>query len=206
LVHASNTARLSKRCERGIKGVILGFGAFEKVKPTKPWLNFGKVQVERRPRVKLGFAMRRPTHHVSEINFTRRNAMPRTKVSVPDVAEVAPGLWSNAIRVGDMLFISGQVARPFEGGTGIVGKDEYEQTRQIFSRIDRIIKAAGGTMDNLVKMTIYVVDIKNNTEVWRARREFFTGDFPASTLVEVRSLAKPEVLVEIETVAHLGKN
>jgi len=58
--------------------------------------------------------------------------MSRTKVSVPDVAEVAPGLWSNAIRAGDMLFISGQVARPFEGGTGIVGKDEYEQT---FGRI-----------------------------------------------------------------------
>jgi 2-iminobutanoate/2-iminopropanoate deaminase len=58
------------------------------------------------------------------------------------------------------------------------------QTRQIFSRIDCIIKSAGGTMDNLVKMTIYVVDIKNNTEVWRARREFFSGDFPASTLVE----------------------
>ena len=81
-------------------------------------------------------------------------------------------------------------------GTQLVGKDEYEQTRQIFFRIDRIIKAAGGTMDNLVKMTIYLVDIRNNTEVWRARREFFTGDFPASTLVEVRSLAKPEVLVE----------
>ena len=96
--------------------------------------------------------------------------------------------------------------RPFEGGAGLVGKDEYEQTRQIFSRIDRIIKAAGGTMDDLIKMTIYVVDIKNNTEVWRARREFFTGDFPASTLVEVRSLAKPEVLVEIEVVAYLGKS
>jgi hypothetical protein len=60
-------------------------------------------------------------------------------------------------------------------------------------------------MDNLIKMTIYVVDIKNNTEVWRARREFFTGDFPASTLVEVRSLAKPEVLVEIEAVAYLAR-
>jgi len=105
-----------------------------------------------------------------------------------------------------MLFISGQVARPFEGGTGIVGNDEYEQTKQIFSRIDCIVKAAGGTMDDLVKMTIYVVDIRNNTEVWRARREFFTGDFPASTLVEVRSLAKPEVLVEIEAVAYLGRS
>jgi 2-iminobutanoate/2-iminopropanoate deaminase len=131
--------------------------------------------------------------------------MPRTKVSIPDVAEVGPGLWSNAIRAGDMLFISGQVARPFEGGAGMVGKDEYEQSKQIFSRIKRIVKAAGGTMDDLVKMTIYVVDITKNTEVWRARREFFSGDFPASTLVEVRSLAKPDVLVEIETVAYFGK-
>ncbi len=56
--------------------------------------------------------------------------MPRTKVSVPDLAEVDPGLWSKAIRAGDMLFISGQVARPFEGGTRIIGKDEYEQTKQ----------------------------------------------------------------------------
>ena len=132
--------------------------------------------------------------------------MPRTKLSVPDVAEVAPGLWSNAIRAGDTLYISGQVARPFDEGAAIVGKDEYEQARQIFLRIERIIKAAGGTMDDLVKMTIFVVNIKNNSGVWRARREFFTGDFPASTLVEVRSLAKPEVLVEIETVAYLGRN
>jgi 2-iminobutanoate/2-iminopropanoate deaminase len=149
----------------------------------------------------------RSEHNRQRIGITpKENAMSRTKVSVPDVAEAGPDLWSNAIRAGDMLFISGQVARPFEGGTEIVGKDEYEQTRQIFSRIERIIKAAGGTMDNLVKMTIYVVDIKKNTEVWRARREFFTGDFPTSTLVEVRSLAKPDVLVEIETVAYLGKS
>ena len=86
-----------------------------------------------------------------------------------------------------------------------MGTDEYAQAKQIFARTERIIKAAGGTMDNLVKMTIFMVDITKNTEVWRARREFFTGDFPASTLVEVRALAKPEVLVEIESVAWLGK-
>jgi 2-iminobutanoate/2-iminopropanoate deaminase len=88
----------------------------------------------------------------------------------------------------------------------MVGNNEYEQARHIFSRIERIIKAAGGTMDNLVKMTIFLVNIKNNTEVWRARREFFSGDFPASTLVEVRSLAGAEVLVEIEAVAWLGRS
>ena len=123
--------------------------------------------------------------------------MLRKKVSVPDVAEAGPGLWSNAIRAGNTLYIAGQVARPFEGGSGLAGQDEYEQTQQIFSRIERIVKAAGGTLDDVVKMTIYMVNIQKNTEVWRARREFFSGDFPTSTLVEVRSLAKPPVLVEI---------
>ena len=130
--------------------------------------------------------------------------MPRTKVVVPNVAEADPGLWSNCIRAGDLLFIAGQVARPFGGGRALVGSNEYEQSKQIFSRIQRICEAAGGSLDDIVKMTIYMVNIKHNTEVWRARREFFTGDFPASTLVEVRSLAGAETLVEIETVAYLG--
>jgi len=131
--------------------------------------------------------------------------MPRAKVTIPDLAEAGPGLWSNCIRAGDLLFISGQVARPFEGGTTLVGSNEYEQTRQIFLRIKRVCEAAGGSLDDIVKMTIFMVNIRNNTEVWRARRECFTGDFPASTLVEVRSLASPETLVEIEAIAYLGK-
>jgi 2-iminobutanoate/2-iminopropanoate deaminase len=132
--------------------------------------------------------------------------MSRTKITIPSVAEAGPELWSNCIRAGDFLFISGQVARPLEGGKTLVGSDEYAQTKQIFSRIKCICEGAGGSLDDIVKMTIYMVDIRNNTEVWRARREFFRGDFPASTLVEVRSLAGPETLVEIETVAFLGKS
>src|SRR5688572_3564708 len=131
--------------------------------------------------------------------------MPRTKVAIPTVAEADPGLWSNCIRAGDLLFISGQVARPLAGGKTLVGSTEYEQTSQIFSRIKCICEGAGGSLDDIVKMTVFMVDIRNNTEVWRARREFFSGDFPASTLVEVRSLAGPETLVEIEAVAYLGK-
>jgi len=105
-----------------------------------------------------------------------------------------------------MLFISGQVARPLEGGKTLVGDNEYEQAKQTFTRIKAICEGAGGSLQDVVKMTIFMVNIKNNTEVWRARREFFTGDFPASTLVEVRSLAGPETLVEIEAVAYLGKS
>jgi enamine deaminase RidA (YjgF/YER057c/UK114 family) len=131
--------------------------------------------------------------------------MPRKKVAVPNVAEAEAGLWSNGIRAGDFLFISGQVARPYDGGKKLVGSSEYEQAWHIFSRIKRICEAAGAGMEDVVKMTIFLVDISKNTEVWRARREFFSGDFPASTLVEVRSLAGKETLVEIEAVAYLGK-
>ena len=131
--------------------------------------------------------------------------MPRTRVPIPGLAEAEPGLWSNCIRAGELLFISGQVARPFDGGATLVGEDEYAQAKHIFARIQRICEAAGGSLDDLVKMTIFMVDIKKNTEVWRARREFFRGDFPASTLVEVRSLAGAETVVEIEAVVYLGK-
>ena len=132
--------------------------------------------------------------------------MPRTRVTVPNVAEAGPGLWSNCIRAGDFIFISGQVARPLEGGKTLVGENEYEQAKQIFTRSRCICEGAGGSLQDVVKMTIFMVNITNNTEVWRARRECFTGDFPASTLVEVRSLAGPETLVEIEAVAYLGKS
>jgi enamine deaminase RidA (YjgF/YER057c/UK114 family) len=131
--------------------------------------------------------------------------MPRAKVTIPNVAEAGPGLWSNCIRAGDLLFISGQVARPLEGGRTLAGDNEYEQSTQIFTRIKAICEGAGGSLDDVVKLTIFVVNIRNNTEVWRARREFFSGDFPASTLVEVRSLATPETLVEIEAIASLAR-
>ena len=130
--------------------------------------------------------------------------MRRTKVAVPDVAEAGPNCGQTRYARATCFTFPARSHVPLKAAHRWSAQNEYEQTRQIFSRIDRIIKAAGGTMDNLVKMTIYMVDIRNNTEVWRARREFFSGDFPASTLVEVRSLAKPEVLVEIEAVAWLG--
>jgi 2-iminobutanoate/2-iminopropanoate deaminase len=136
---------------------------------------------------------------------TEITAMPRAKVCIANVAEAGPGLWSNCIRAGDLLFISGQVARQLEGGGTLVGADEYGQATQIFTRIKAICEGAGGSLDDVVKLTIFMVNIRNNTEVWRARREFFSGDFPASTLVEVRSLATPETLVEIEAVAYVGK-
>jgi 2-iminobutanoate/2-iminopropanoate deaminase len=125
------------------------------------------------------------------------------RISSPHVAEPPPERWSNALRVGSMLYVSGMVSRANDGKT-IQGKGEYEQARIIFQKIRHLVEAAGGGMPDIVKMIIYVVDIRNNVEVWRARREFFLGDFPVSTLVQVAALGTPEVLVEIEVIAHLG--
>lgn len=125
------------------------------------------------------------------------------KITSPHVTEPPPGRWSNALRVGDMLFISGTVSRASDGVT-IEGSNEYEQAKVIFGKIRHLVETAGGAMSDIVKMTIYVVNIKQNTEVWRARQEFFTGDFPCSSLVEVRNLATPEILVEIEAIACIG--
>jgi len=125
------------------------------------------------------------------------------RITSPEVAEPPPGRWSNALRVGDLLFVSGMVSRAPDG-IAIQGSNEYKQAKIIFGKIRHLVEAAGGAMSDVAKMTIYVVNIKQNTEVWRARQEFFTGDFPCSTLVEVRSLAAPEILVEIEAIACIG--
>jgi 2-iminobutanoate/2-iminopropanoate deaminase len=129
----------------------------------------------------------------------------RTRVSSPAVAEPAPGLWSNCIRVGEAVYVSGMTSRANDGVT-IQGKDEYEQAKVIFAKIKHLVEAAGGAMGDVVKITICVTDIGKNAEVWRARKEVFTGDFPASTLVEVSALARPEILVEIEAVAYIGSS
>ncbi|MEE9149828.1 MAG: Rid family hydrolase, partial [Candidatus Tectomicrobia bacterium] len=76
--------------------------------------------------------------------------------------------------------------------------------RAIFTKIQHLMAASGGQMNDIVKVVIYVTDIKRREEVWKARREVFSGDFPVSTLVEVSALAAPELLVEVEAVGLLG--
>ncbi|MDY6460274.1 RidA family protein [Acinetobacter faecalis] len=128
--------------------------------------------------------------------------MLKERVISENVKEPAPGMWSNCLKVGNQVFISGMTARQSDGET-VLG-EEYEQSQVIFEKIKNLIEAAGGTMNNVVKMTIFVTNIANNSAVWKARKEFFTGDFPACTLVEVKSLAKPEILLEIEALAILN--
>ena len=114
------------------------------------------------------------------------------------VAEPQPETWSNCRVMGNQLLTAGMTAAD-------AGGDEYSQARAIFEKIRHLVETAGGAMNDIAKVNIFVTNIGNREEVWRARREFFTGDFPVSTLVEVRALATPEMLVEIEAVGFIGE-
>lgn len=127
----------------------------------------------------------------------------KTRILSPQVGEPAEGMWSNCLRIDDFIFVSGLTARGLDGQT-IEGDNEYDQSMTIFTKIKNLVEEAGAQMDDVVKMTIYVTNMPENHQVWKARKEFFTGDFPACTLVEVSALAKPEILVEIEAIAIAG--
>jgi len=130
--------------------------------------------------------------------------MPATKkrVSSPQVPEPPPQTWSNCLVVGNQVFIAGMTART---GSVVVGGDSvYEQSKAVFAKIKHLMEAAGGRMDDIVKVLIFVTDITRREEVWKARREVFSGDFPVSTLVEARALAAPDLLVEVEAIGVLG--
>lgn len=129
--------------------------------------------------------------------------MKKERIIAKSVREPAEKMWSNCLKVGNQLFVSGLTARADDGET-ILGDNEYEQATVVFQKIKDLLEAGGAQIDDVVKMTIFVTNIKNNKGVWQARQAFFNGDFPACTLVEVRALAKPEILLEIEATAILG--
>jgi enamine deaminase RidA (YjgF/YER057c/UK114 family) len=126
----------------------------------------------------------------------------RRRISSPHVPEPPPGTFSRAIQVGAQLFVAGMTANSPSGIEG--GDSMYEQTRAVFKKIQHLVQAAGGTMNDIVKMTGYVTDIGKRDEYLRARRDFFTADPPASTLVEVTALAAPGLIVEVEVMAIVG--
>jgi len=126
------------------------------------------------------------------------------RVTSPHVPEPPPERWSNCLVSDGIAYVSGMTCRGVDDAK-LKNMDEYEQSKVIFEKIKGMVEAAGGMMSDVVKVTIYVTNIKNNTKVWKARAEYFKGNFPASTLVQVAALAAPEILVEIEAIAHIGK-
>ena len=125
------------------------------------------------------------------------------RVIAPEVAEGAPETWSNCLVAGNTVYIAGLTARD-PVGDATIGADDETQARIIFGKMKALLEAAGGDMSDVIKMTVYVTDIRRRKQVWQARREFFSGDFPASTLMKVSKMADPAITVEIEAIAVLG--
>ena len=103
-------------------------------------------------------------------------------------------------RVGDMLYISGQAA--IDGDGELVGVGDFDaQADQAFANLERVLKAGGSSLPNVVKVTIFLRDMGNFPKIVELRGRYFTAPYPADTIVEVSSLYSPDALIEIEAIA-----
>jgi enamine deaminase RidA (YjgF/YER057c/UK114 family) len=126
--------------------------------------------------------------------------MPKQIVNPPTMAP--PSGYSYAVKKrGTPVFISGQVGLGADGklpGEGDIGA----QTEQTFQNLRTVVEACGGSMDDIVKLTIFVTDPSYRSAVVAARQRYFKeGAYPASTYLVVAGLAVPQLLVEVEAVA-----
>ena len=112
------------------------------------------------------------------------------------------GTHPQAVRVGNLLFLSGALARDTDAEFGDIG----QQTEAIFQRIKHIVEREGGTLDNVVKITNFVMDNSPaaTAATQAARVKMFGDNLPASTRVRVAALSEPHLLIEIDAIAVLG--
>lgn len=126
--------------------------------------------------------------------------MKKTQIATTN-APAAIGPYSQAIKCGDMLYISGQI--PLNPADGTIPEGIKAQTAQSISNIKAILKEAGASIDNVVKTTVFLADMSLFGEMNEIYGQEFTALFPARSAVAVRELPK-QVLVEIETIATLA--
>lgn len=110
--------------------------------------------------------------------------------------------YSRAVRVRNRVYLTGTTAIDENGNLVGVG-DGYKQTVQAIRNIERALKKAGATLANVVRTRMFVTDISRWEEYGRAHREFFGEIRPCATMVEVRALIDPNMLIEIEAEAEL---
>ncbi len=129
--------------------------------------------------------------------------MPKREEINTDWPWAAKFPFHSAIKVGDTVWVSGNVAWDPDGN--IVGEDDMlVQSRQTFANIRQVLEEAGATMDDVVKINAFLTDIGRYAEYSQARSEAFTGNMPASTAVTSYKLLQDGLLVEIEAVAVIG--
>lgn len=123
------------------------------------------------------------------------------KQIIPDWPSAKRVRIAQAVRAGDFIYTSGQVAYDHDGN--IVGKGDMKaQAKQTFANIRDVLALAGATMDDVVKITAFVVDMSKYGEYSAARTEAFPGNLPASSTVSTPRLVNPDLLVEVEAVAY----
>ncbi len=131
--------------------------------------------------------------------------MPKDQVVSPLLAE-PNGHFAQATAVaahGRIVFISGMTARNADGGITGVG-DVIAQTHQVCQNLQAAVVAAGGKLDDIARVDVYVRDIGDFDAIHAVRREYFKNGAPASTMVEVSAFVKPEYLLEINAIAVVG--
>jgi 2-iminobutanoate/2-iminopropanoate deaminase len=112
----------------------------------------------------------------------------------------APFLLSQAIQVGNLVFVSGQAAIGDDGE--IVGKGDFDhQADQTFRNLDRVLQAAGSSLRHVVKVTIFLTSMDNFSRIVELRRKWFAAPYPADTIVEISRLYSPDAMIEIEAIA-----
>jgi len=120
-----------------------------------------------------------------------------------DKAPAAVGPYSQAVRVGDLVFTAGQVALDPATGKLVEGGIE-EQTRQVLQNLAAVLEAAGSSLDRVVKTTVFLKDMSNFAAMNAVYAEFFPTDPPARSTVEVSALALG-ALVEIEAIGSVAR-
>ncbi len=126
------------------------------------------------------------------------------KINPPGVPAPPPGRYSHAVRVGDLLFVSGQVALDADGN--VVGEGDIEaQSELVFDYLGRILAHQGATFDDVVSIRTFLTDMTMLPGHGAARRSRFTGEPPSSTTVEVSQLFRPGLLVEVDVVAAVPR-
>lgn len=107
---------------------------------------------------------------------------------------------ASGYRVGDLVITSGQAAIDEHGN--LVGVGDFDaQAACTFGNLKRVLEAAGSSLEQVIKVTIYLTDMANFPKIVELRGRYFRAPWPADTIVEVRSLALPELMIEIEATA-----
>jgi 2-iminobutanoate/2-iminopropanoate deaminase len=127
----------------------------------------------------------------------------RTQISNPGLpAPMRGGAFSSGIEApaGRTIYVSGQVAFDAEGN--VVGEGDVKlQTETVLEHVKTVVEEAGGGMEDIVKVTVFITDMGLYDEIHEVRRRYFEEPYPASSMVEVSSLIDPRLLIEIEAVA-----